>query len=365
MRQGIAGHMAPHAVGRHVKSLKSVFSVQLADLHGHQPGHGLQARPGRIVVDPDLVPGAVEVVDEVAPVLGGARRTVDQEDRDLPRIVGFQEIDVGTVLPEEFEGRPEPSDALLAGEDRITDVHDRPRLRAVPAMSALGVFGQDVEGDLPADIRIPGEHNGHLRNRSPRRRADRQVVAVPQGDSRRLSRIEDPVPVSVLEGEEPVPASRHQELVRARLMEDRVVGDPEPSIHLFAGDDDDGALGRFPAVDRSRDQAGIPGEGVVLPQVEQGTAAQQDRCREQGQPYLQQTDHPPRFSPPLRGNPAPAAPVSSRHAPDPSRSLRSTCCSGLIISSLMRFLNSFRNAGIPVRTPMARFVPLIFQSFWG
>src|SRR4051812_10889617 len=73
------------------------------------------------MAEPELIPGAVQVFDEVTPVLGAAADPIDEEDGDALRIIGLREVDSGGIAMQEIQRTPESAAAGVRGEPFIIE----------------------------------------------------------------------------------------------------------------------------------------------------------------------------------------------------------------------------------------------------
>ena len=270
VEEEIAHHQPAHAVRRDIELLEAVLQLQVEQLPHEQVRHGVDGGAGGIVEKPRLVAAAIDVVEEVAPILRRAAGAVHEQDGNLARVVGFEEVDVAAHLAEELHRRPIALAAVFGREQRIVEVGDGARLGAVRGLGAAGVklgarrdrqaggglFQDDVEiGD---DTRAGGD--------------DRLRAEVFAG---RLAGVEGEIAVAVAEGEQPVAAAvGHRQLEAAGLVQPGAVRQRDAAEALRVGGDDDGSV---PA-GRCADAADEDGRGErrlrLLPQLDEGAGAE-------------------------------------------------------------------------------------------
>ena len=105
-----------------IQGFKGVFPVQFVEFCLQEKINGVQPGAGRIIKDPGLVAGAVEIPDETAPVLGGAGGAVHEKNRRFLGIVGLQEKNIAAGSPEIFQRRPEAAGSVFGGKGRVVEV---------------------------------------------------------------------------------------------------------------------------------------------------------------------------------------------------------------------------------------------------
>src|SRR5262245_2152540 len=90
-------------------------------------GAQAKARARRVIVDPGLKLVGIEALDKKAEVDRRSIDAMDEQNRDLDRIVGLQEVDPWMEVEDKIEWRPQTACGVFQTEARFIESDDGAR----------------------------------------------------------------------------------------------------------------------------------------------------------------------------------------------------------------------------------------------